>query len=133
MEARYPGRSLRTRDAIQRTGLVVVGTLVEPGTVTLGPPGASRIDRATFNVEQVLTPSAGGTTPPGRYALSYIRQTLPESSADSALRRGERYVLFCTVMPGKRLDALKVVPYSDEAGRIVASAFSAGARHTTEA
>jgi len=133
VEARYTGRTLRTREAIERTAVVVIGRLVEPGKARLGPPGASRISHARFDVERVLTPSAASTAPPGAYRVSYNRQTLPESEAEAALQRGERYVLFCTAHPGKQLDALKIVPYSEEANRVVVAAFSAGARHAAEA
>jgi len=129
VEAGHPGRTIRTRDAIEQTTFVLVGTLVEPGTPSPGPPGAHRIDEARFRVEQVLTPSTGAPPPSGTFALSYIRQVFPEPVAEAEPQRGGRYVLFCTLKAGQRLHALKVVPHSEEAVRVVASAFGGGARH----
>lgn len=129
MDARYPGGTIRTRDAIERTTHVFLGTLVEPGSLSLGPPGAQRIDDAKFLVEQTLTPAAGAAAPNGTYRLSYYRQVLPESTTEAQPQRGGRYVLFCTLKAGRQLHAIKVVPHSEEAVRIVASAFGGGARH----
>jgi len=132
VEARYLGRGLRTRDAIERTSVVVVATLVEPGTLSPGPPGAQRIDEATFRIDDTLTPSGAASGPgSGRTVkLSYLRQVFPEAEAEAPLERGQRYVLFCTQMDARGLNALKIVPHSDEAVRVVASAFRGGARHS---
>jgi hypothetical protein len=124
-------RQIRTSDAIERTTHVVVGTLIETGTISPGPPGAHHVDEAKFRIERVLTPR--GTAPPisGTVSLSYTRQVLPEAHADPELQRGTKYVLFGTSKPGRRLHALKIVPHSDEAVRVVASAFAGGAKHSS--
>lgn len=130
MDARHPGRAIRTNEAIEQTSVVVMGTLVEPGTVSPGPPGAHDIDDATFRIDRTLTPAAGGSaTVSGTVKISYTRQVLPEAEAEAQLERGRQYVLFCTVHSGQRLHALKAVPHSEEAVRVVASAFGSGARH----
>lgn len=130
MEARHPGRQIRTTDAIERTSVVVLATLVAPGMVSPGPPGAQHVDDAGFRVERTLTPG-GGRAPAvsGNVKVSYTRQIYPEAEADAALERGGKYVLFCTAHSAKRLHALKIVPHTDEALRVVASAFEGGARH----
>jgi hypothetical protein len=122
-------RQMRTRDAIEQTTHVLVATLVETGTLSPGPPGAHHVDGAKFHVEQVLTPRTGTTQPSGTLTVSYTRHVLPEAHADPELRSGSKYVLFGTLKSGRRLHALKVVPHSEEALRIVASAFASGARH----
>lgn len=130
MEARYPGRAIRTRDAIERTAAVVIGTLVEPGVVSPGPPGAHDVDDASFRIERMLTPPAAGVaTISGTVKVSYTQQVFPEAEAEAPLERGRPYVLFCTAPAPKRLYALKVVPHSEDAVRVVASAFAGGARH----
>ena len=130
-EGRHPGRSIRTRDAIEQTSVVVVGTLVEPGTVSPGPPGTQHVDNAVFRIDRTLTPQEG-TAPrvSGTVRVSYNRQVFPESSAEAPLERGSSYVLFSTVHSPQRLHALKIVPHSEEATRVVASAFGDGARHS---
>jgi hypothetical protein len=118
---------LRTRDAISQTTHVLAATLVESGSLSPGPPGAQHVDGARFRVDQTLSP--GSSAPlSGTLTVSYTRQVLPERSADPELRRGSKYVLFGT-LTGRRLHALKIVPYSEDTVRIVASAFAAGARH----
>jgi hypothetical protein len=130
MEAQHPGRSLRTRDAIERTSIVVLGTLVEPGTVSPGPPGSQHIDNAGFRIERTLTPAEGASTKiSDNVRVSYTRQVFPQASAEAPLERGSSYVLFCTVHSPQRLHALKIVPHSEDAVRVVASAFAGGARH----
>jgi hypothetical protein len=128
---RHPGRSIRTRDAIEQTSIVVVGTLVEPGTVSPGPPGSQHVDNAVFRIERTLTPSEG-TVPrvSGNVRVSYTRQVFPQASAEAPLERGASYVLFSTVQSPQQLHALKIVPHSDEAARVVATAFGDGARHS---
>lgn len=130
VEAKHPGTSIRTREAIERTSVVVIGTLVEPGTLSPGPPGAHRIDDAAFRIERTLTPGPAGVPPvSGTVKVSYTRQVFPEAEAEAQLERGRPYVLFCTVHSPQRLHALKVVPHSEEVDRVVASAFDGGARH----
>ena len=132
MEVRHPGREIRTREAIERTSVVVVGTLVEPGIVSPGPPGAHDIDDAGFRIDRTLTPTAAGTSPvSGTVRVWYTRQVFPEAAAEAALERGRPYVLFCTIQSPQRLFALKIVPHSEEAVRVVASAFDSGARHAS--
>jgi hypothetical protein len=133
VEAKHPGTDIRTRDAIEQTAIVVVGTLVEAGTLSPGPPGAHRIDNARFRVEEVLTPMSNEPQLRNTLSLSYLRQVLPESAAEIAPQPGHRYVLFSTLKPGKKLHALKIVPHSAEAVRVVASAFGAGAAHSAAA
>ena len=133
MEANHPGKGLRTRDAIEQSALVVAGTLVEVGTPSPGPPGAHRMDNARFRVEQILTPMSSEPLQGNTLSLSYLRQVLPESAAEAAPQAGQRYILFCTLKPGRRLHALKMLPHSSEAVRIVASAFESGARHAADA
>ena len=133
MEANHPGTGIRTRDAIEQTGLVVAGTLVAVGTPSPGPPGAHRIDNARFRVEEILTPMASEPLQSNTLTLSYIRQVLPESAAEAAPQVGRRYVLFCTLKPGQKLHALKMLPHSADAVRVVASAFESGARHSAAA
>ena len=125
-------RHIRTRDAIERTTHVVAGTLIDTGTISPGPPGAHHIDEAKFRIEQVLTPRGTAPSISGAVALSYTRQVLPEAHADPELQRGGRYVLFGTAKPGRRFHAIKILPHSDDAVRVVASAFAAGARHSGE-
>jgi len=125
-------RQIRTRDAIERTTHVVVGRLIEPGTISPGPPGAHHIDEAKFRIEQTLTPRDMAAPISGTVALSYTRQVLPKAHADPELQRGGRYLLFATAKPGRRLHALKIVAHSEEAVRVVASAFAGGARHAAE-
>lgn len=126
---RYPGRAVRTRDAIEQTTQVLSGTITGTGNVSPGPPGAHDIDGATLRVDQVLTPNAStGVTPGQTVSLSYTRQVFPESEAEAELQQGQRYVLFCR-SHGRAVVALKAVPHSREQLRIVASAFRAGARH----
>lgn len=128
MESPYPGREIRTRDAIERTNVVVIASLVEPGVVSPGPPGAHDIDGARFRVERTLTPD--GAPQVGReITVAYTRQVVPPARAEAQLERGRSYLLFANVLAPRRLYALKVVPHSDEAARLVASAFSGGARH----
>jgi hypothetical protein len=130
VEAKHPGRAIRTRDAIEQTSVVVLGTLVEPGTVSPGPPGAQHIDDAGFRIERTLTPAGSGAQAvSGNVRVSYTRQVSPPAEAEPALERGAKFVLFCTIHSPRRLHALKVVPHSEEAVRVVASAFDNGARH----
>ncbi|HJZ76276.1 MAG TPA: hypothetical protein VKE51_31290 [Vicinamibacterales bacterium] len=133
MDARYPGRAIRTRDAIEQTAVVVVGTLVEPGTLSPGPPGTQHVDNAVFRIERTLTPSEG-TSPrvAGTVRVSYTRQVFPAAAAEAALERGSSYVLFSTIKSPQQLNAIKIVPSSDEAARVVASAFGDGARHSSD-
>jgi hypothetical protein len=133
VEARYPGGTIRTRDAIERTSIVVLGTLVEAGKSSPGPPGARHIDDAGFRIERTLTP-AGSSVPAvsGTVKLSYTQQVFPESKAEAPLQRGATFVLFCTVTAPRRLHALKIVPHSEESVRVVASAFESGLRHTAD-
>jgi hypothetical protein len=133
VEAKYPGSGIRTRDAIEQTGLVVAGTLVEVGTPSPGPPGAHRFDNARFRVEEILTPVSNEPLPGNALSLSYIRQVIPESAAEIAPQAGRRYVLFCTLKPGRQMHALKMLPHSAEVVRMVASAFETGARHSATA
>ena len=133
MEPKHPGTGIRTRDAIEQTAIVVSGTLMDAGTLSPGPPGAHRIDNAKFRVEEVLTPTTAAPLQSGTLALSYLRQVVPASVAEAEPQPGNRYVLFCTLKPGRRLHALKILPHSGEAVRIVASAFEGGAQHTAAA
>jgi hypothetical protein len=129
VEARYQGRALRIRDAIEQTSVVVTGALVEPGTPSPGPPGAHRIDDATFRIDSALTPGASSASSQ-TVKLSYLRQVFPESEAEAPLEPGQRYVLFCIEMGSNGgLSVIKIVPQSDETLRVVANAFQAGARH----
>jgi hypothetical protein len=133
MEARYAGRDMRTRTAIEQTSVVVVATLTEPGTPSPGPPGTQHIDGARFRVERTLSPAAGGAASvSGDVRVSYSRQVLPQAKAEAELERGSSYVLFCAVLAPGRLDAVKIVPHSDEAVRVVAAAFEGGAQHGTD-
>jgi hypothetical protein len=130
VEARLPGTAIRMRDAIERTTVVVLGTLLEPGVVSPGPPGAHHVDGARFRVDRTLTPGETSATPiTGTVTVSYTRQVLPESRAEAPLEPNRPYVLFCTVHSPRRLHALKIIPHSEETARIVASAFGGGARH----
>jgi hypothetical protein len=132
VEARHPGGEIRTREAIEQTTVVLIGTLVEPGILSPGPPGAHAIDDATFRIDRTLTPTAAGTSPvSGTVRVSYTRQLFPEASAEAPLERGRSYVLFCTIQSPQRLFALKIVPDNEEAVRVVASAFDGGARHSS--
>jgi len=132
VEARHPGAELRTRDAIEQTTVVLTGTLVDPGVVSAGPPGAHAIDAATFRIDRTLTPTAAGTSPvAGTVRVSYNRQLFPEASAEAPLERGRSYVLFASILSPQRLFALKIVPHNEEAVRVVASAFDGGARHSS--
>jgi hypothetical protein len=124
---------IRTRDAIEQTAIVVAGTLTDAGTPSPGPPGAHRIDNAKFRVEQVLTPTSKEDVRSDTMTMSYLRQVIPASVAEAPPQAGQRYVLFCTLKPGRRLHALKILPHSNEAVRIVASAFESGARHSAAA
>ncbi len=133
MEAKHPGTGIKTRDAIEQTAVVVVGTLVEAGTLSPGPPGAHRIDNAKVRVEELLTPRSNEPVLRSTLSVSYLRQVLPESAAEIAPQPGRRYVLFCTLKPGGRLHALKVLPHSAEAVAIVARAFESGAAHSAAA
>lgn len=131
MEARYPGGAVRTRDAIERTSIVVLATLVEAGKSSPGPPGSRDIDDASFRIERSLTPQGAGVPAvSGTVKVSYTQQVFPQSKAEAPLQRGARFVLFCTVTAPRQLHALKIVPHSEESLRIVASAFQSGARHT---
>ena len=130
MNAKLPGQAIRTREAIERTTVVLLGRLVEQGGASPGPPGAQDVDDAQFRIERTLTP--GGSAAPsvsGTVRVSYTRRVFPESKAEAPLERNASYVLFCTVHSPKRLHALKIIPHSEETVRIVASAFGAGARH----
>ena len=130
MEARLPGTAIRMRDAIERSTIVVLGTLLEAGVVSPGPPGAHHVDGARFRIDRTLTPGeASGAPITGAVTVSYTRQVLPESRAEASLEINRAYVLFCTVHSPKRLHALKIIPHSEETARIVASAFGGGARH----
>jgi hypothetical protein len=129
VEARYAGREIRTREAIEQTKIVVVATLMEPGTVSPGPPGTQHVDNAAFRVDRTLSPPASGAPSiSGNVRVSYARQVFPESRAEAELQRGASYLLFCTVLAPGRLHATKIVPHSDDAVRVVAAAFEAGAR-----
>jgi hypothetical protein len=133
VEVKYTGRSIRTREAIEQTAVVVVGTLVEPGTVSPGPPGSQHVDNAVFRIERTLTPSEGAAPRvAGTVRVSYNRQVFPPSSAEAPLERGSSYVLFSAVHSPQKLNALKIVPSSDEAARVVATAFGDGARHLSD-
>ena len=130
MVNRFPGRQIRTTDAIERTSVVVVARLAAPGVVSPGPPGAHHVDDARFTVVRTLTPS--GVPAPrisGTVKVSYTRQVFPESEADTPLEQGAGYVLFCTMHTPTRLHALKILPHNEETTRVVASAFEAGTRH----
>jgi hypothetical protein len=130
VETKLPGIELRTREAIEQSGVVVVGTLVDPGVVSPGPPGEQDIDDATFRIERTLSPAgAGAPHASGTVKLSYSRRVFPESAAEAAMERGQSYVLFCTKPAQKRLYALKAVPHSEDAVRVVVAAFSAGVKH----
>ena len=99
-----------------------------PGRDAVMPvPGAHFVNGARFRVDQTLSPGSAAPLS-GTLTVSYIRQVLPPRSADPELQRGSKYILFGT-LTGRRLHALKIVPHSDEAVRIVASALAAGARH----
>jgi hypothetical protein len=66
---------------------------------------------------------------PGRTVkVSYLRQVYPVCTA-STLERGRRYVFFCTRLGAQELHAVKIMPHSEDAVRVVASAFQGGARH----
>ena len=132
MEDRHPGGEIRTREAIEQTAVVLVGTLVDPGLVSPGPPGAHAIDDATFRIDRTLTPTAAGTSPvSGTVRVSYNRQLFPQASAEAPLERGRSYVLFASILSPQKLFALKIVPNNEESVRVVASAFDGGARHST--
>ena len=128
MESTYPGREVRTRDAIERTNIVVVASLVEPGVISPGPPGAHDIDNAKFRVERTLTP-AGAPQVGREIRVAYTRQVIPASRAEAQLERGQSYLLFATVLAPRKLYALKIVPHSDEATKMVASTFRGGVQH----
>jgi hypothetical protein len=123
----YLGQGLRTRDAIKRTSVVVGATLVEPP----GRPGSG--DGATVRIDEILTPAdvapnAAAVWSGRTVKVSYLRQVFPECPA-SSLERGRRYVFFCTRIAEAELHALKIMPHSEDAVRVVASAFEGGARH----
>jgi hypothetical protein len=131
VQANNTGTEMRTRDAIEQTSIVVIATLVQPGVVSAGPPGAHHIDDAGFRVERALTPPAGAASPvAANVKVSYTRQVYPEAIAEPPLERGRRYVLFCNIHSRLRLHALRIVPHSEETVRVVARAFDAGARHS---
>jgi hypothetical protein len=130
VNAKLPGTAVRTREAIERTTVVLLGRLLEQGGASPGPPGAQHVDNARFRIERTLTP--GGSAAPsisGEVRVSYTRRVFPQSKAEAPLEPNASYVLFCTVHSPKRVHALKIIPHSEETVRIVASAFSAGARH----
>jgi len=130
VEAKYTGHELRTRHAIEQTTIVLAATLVEPGTMSPGPPGEQHVDNAAFRVERTLSPAASGGKPiSGNVRVSYSRQTFPEAHAEAELQRGTPYLLFCTILGPRRLHATKIVPDSEDAVRVVSAAFEGGARH----
>jgi len=130
VQARLPGTAIRTREAIEKTAVVVLGRLVEQGTISPGPPGAQHVDDAQFRIERTLTPREGAApSVSGTVRVSYTQRVFPEAKAEAPLERNASYVLFCTVHTPRRLHALKIIPHSEETVRIVASAFGAGARH----
>lgn len=133
MDVKHPGAGIRTRDAIEQSAVVVIGTLLEAGTASPGPPGAHRIDNAKFRVDEILTPTSKEPIASNTMAVSYLRQVMPAAAAEAPLQTGMRYVLFCTLKPGRQLHALKLVPHSTEAVRIVANAFETGAQHSAAA
>lgn len=132
MNAKLPGTAVRTREAIERTTVVLLGRLLDQGGASPGPPGAQHVDNARFRIDRTLTPG-GGATPSisGTVRVSYTRRVFPQSKAEAALEPNATYILFCTVHSPKRLHALKIIPHSEETVRIVASAFGGGARHPT--
>jgi hypothetical protein len=130
VEARYPGGTIRTRDAIERSAIVLLGTLVEAGKSSPGPPGARHIDDARIRIERTLTPAGSGVPAvSGTVKVSYTQQVFPQAKAEAPLERGAKFVLFCTVTAPRQLHALKIVPHSEESVRVVASAFNSGGRH----
>lgn len=130
VEARYPGGKIRTRDAIEQTAVVILGTLAQAGTASPGPPGARHIDGARVRVERTLTPAGPGVPAvSGTVSVSYTQQVFPQSKAEAPLEPGAKVLMFCTVTGPQHLHAIKIVPHSEESVRIVASAYEGGARH----
>ena len=125
---------MRTRDAIEQSGVVVAGTVVDPGTPSAGPHDERPIDNARFRVEEILTPMAGARRAPREtVTLSYVRHAQPGVAAEHAPEAGRRYILFCTLEPQRQMHALKMLPHSPDVARMVASNFESGARHSAAA
>ena len=131
--SKYPGARMRTRDAIEQSGVVVAGTVVDAGTPP-GPHDERPINNARFRVEEILTPMAGSPRPPREtLTLSYVRHGQPGPAAEHAPQAGRRYVMFCTLEPRRQMHALKMLPHSPDVARMVASSFESGARHSAAA
>jgi hypothetical protein len=134
LRSRYPGAGLRTRDAIEQSGVVVAGTVVDPGAPAAGLHGERPIDNARFRVEEILTPMSGARRALREtVTLSYVRHAQPGSAPEHAPQAGRRYILFCTLEPQRQMHALKMLPHSPDAARMVASSFESGARHSAAA